>query len=316
MAVWVDEKEVGIRRMRGVSQVQFIEEIEPAGKPVIFDDAIDDWEALGKWSPEYFTQHHGQTQVPVRGRGSAEGQQSTVTIADLVKPRPADVDPISLPYLTNWNLNTESSSLAADCQPYLKYANPDWLCFPGLPGNLHYPKQQLELLYGQAGCGFPVLHFDRGFMNAFIMQIYGEKEFFVFPPDQVSHLYPESEGSPISKIRDVLNPDLAEFPNFEQATGARFTLKPGDTLFVPGGWWHITRLLTTSIGVTCNSVTQSVWRPFVDSCREHIQLEDNPSLQRRLLPTFMRLSTPILRAAYRISPTGFPKFGIGEPRSR
>lgn len=311
MANFVAAEQLGIKRLSGVSQHQFISEIEPAGLPVVFTDAIDKWAALGKWTPEYLTEHFGEVPVAVRGRGSQEGTRQHITMADIAR-RDDSIPAEQLPYLTNWNLVTESPQLLADCQPYLAYASPDWLCFPSLPHTLHYPKKQVELLYGQAGCGFPVLHFDRGYMNAFVMQIYGEKEFFVFPPSQTKNLHPRPGGEgAVSQVRDILSPDLEACPKYAQARGARLVLEPGDTLFVPGGWWHTTQLLSTSIGVTCNSISASVWSRFVRSFSAKIGAEEAPSLKRRILPHYLRALSPVLRTLYRISPNGFPRLGIG-----
>jgi hypothetical protein len=66
----------------------------------------------------------------------------------------------------------------------------------------------------------------------------------------------------------VLHPDLDRFPLFAQAQGIRFKLSPGETLFVPAGWWHTARIVTTSITVSINGANAPNWKSFTrDYCR-------------------------------------------------
>ena len=60
-----------------------------------------------------------------------------------------------------------------------------------------------------------------------------------------------------SQINDPLNPDLDAFPLCDQAEGVRFRLGPGETLFVPAGWWHTARILSPSVTVSINTVNRA-----------------------------------------------------------
>ena len=52
------------------------------------------------------------------------------------------------------------------------------------------------------------------------------------------------------------------FPLFDQAEGIRFRLGPGETLFVPAGWWHTARILSPSVTVSINWVNRANSRAF------------------------------------------------------
>ena len=132
-----------------------------------------------------------------------------------------------------------------------------------LKHDLHYPKGQMELLFGGGGLGFP-LHYDRGFMHAFIMQIYGEKDIVLVPYDQRDSLYISSRYESVSSIDNVWEPDFEKYPLLRNVRGFRVRLRPGDLVFVPCGWWHATRLPGLSIGATCNSITRVNWGNFRD----------------------------------------------------
>jgi hypothetical protein len=72
----------------------------------------------------------------------------------------------------------------------------------------------------------------------------GRRRFTLFPPDQISNLYPgplelTPAGQPVSLV-DVRNPDLNRFPRFAEALRAAEVaeLGPGDAIYIPALWWH------------------------------------------------------------------------------
>jgi hypothetical protein len=72
----------------------------------------------------------------------------------------------------------------------------------------------------------------------------GRRRFILFPPDQISNLYPgplelTPAGTPVSMV-DLQNPDLELFPRYREAAAAAqsATLEPGDAIYIPYHWWH------------------------------------------------------------------------------
>jgi hypothetical protein len=57
---------------------------------------------------------------------------------------------------------------------------------------------------------------------------------------------------------------LKKFPLFAQARPVKATLYEGETVFLPSGWWHTTRLLSLSIAVSTNNVGPKQWNDFVN----------------------------------------------------
>lgn len=85
-------------------------------------------------------------------------------------------------------------------------------------------------------------HFDNTENIACVVA--GRRRFTLFPPDQISNLYPgpldlTPAGQPISLV-DVRNPDLNRFPRFAEALRAAEVaeLGPGDAIYIPALWWH------------------------------------------------------------------------------
>ena len=72
----------------------------------------------------------------------------------------------------------------------------------------------------------------------------GRRRFTLFPPQRTAELYPgpfelTPAGTPVSMV-DLAHPDLSEFPRFADAWSEAevATLKPGDAIYIPYGWWH------------------------------------------------------------------------------
>lgn len=133
-----------------------------------------------------------------------------------------------------------------------------------MPDTWGMRKGVVELLIGGKGTKFPTLHYDGFHMNTFVTQIRGDKEFILYSPDQTKYMYPLHEGSNKSLVNDVYNPDLKKFPLFAQARALKTTIYEGDTVFLPSGWWHTTRLLSLSIALSTNNVGANQWNDFVD----------------------------------------------------
>jgi len=82
------------------------------------------------------------------------------------------------------------------------------------------------------------LHFDE--QENLFCQLKGNKEVILFPPSNFENLYPFPQGHPCDRqsMVDVMNPDLEQFPKFQDATPYCAILEPGDCLYLPFMWWH------------------------------------------------------------------------------
>ena len=65
------------------------------------------------------------------------------------------------------------------------------------------------------------------YLHGFVTQIYGDKEFVVYPPEQTPYMYPRRTIAKVSQIGDPLQPDLEKFPLFAQASAASTMVKRG-----------------------------------------------------------------------------------------
>jgi hypothetical protein len=75
-------------------------------------------------------------------------------------------------------------------------------------------------------------------------------------------MYPDPKAPWRSRIDDHHAPDLERWPLFSEATPIRVTLGPGETLFIPCGWWHTARSLTVTISVAFDQLETGNWADF------------------------------------------------------
>lgn len=227
-------------------------------RPVIVRGGFDHWRARNTWTPEFFRRSYGDRNVVV--------DDVAWKLSDLLDRIENSTAERPAPYLRNEWLEKWPRELRAQIEPMPQCTSPNWLDSKLFPSRDH--PTFVELYIGGAGAKFPILHFDNWHTHAFLMQLYGEKEYLAFAPSQGKFLYPDS-GSATNKsqINDVMNPDLDRFPLFARAEGIRFKLHPGETLFVPAGWWHTARILSTSITVSINGANKPNWQAFAsDYC--------------------------------------------------
>jgi hypothetical protein len=244
----------GIDRREKLSYKEFLSEYEKPLRPVIITDALKNWKALSKWTPEFFQSRYPSKVVRFK--------KSEYKMDDFINRvlRSSEKEPV--PYMRNVCISEEYPELFEDISPDPVYFLPNWL-------NAHFISKRLnellhrgaahELYIGGAGMRFPVLHCDGYHTHAFICHIYGSKEFIAFSPDQTPFMYPVKGEETVCPIEDVEKPDLVKYPLFAKATPIRFRLEPGETLFIPSGWWHTAKTLSPAISVSVNVANASNW---------------------------------------------------------
>jgi len=119
-----------------------------------------------------------------------------------------------------------------------------------------------ELFIGGPGGKFPYLHLDYYHLNAWITQLYGEKQFTVFPRGQEHLLYPRADDPWRSEL-NIFEPDYEKHPKYKDATPINFVVGPGETLFIPFGTWHTAYSLTPTISVAFDTLNNKNHKDFM-----------------------------------------------------
>lgn len=225
-------KALHVDRHSNLSRNELLAEYVNKNKPVILTDAAKDWPAVGKWTPEFFKTHYGQITKEVNGRLISLSEQIDL-IRNSTPQNPA-------PYPYNLEVADYFPELMADMQPQLVFGKMDRGVSPLMPKILMNGTPIHEVFFGGNGCSFPFVHYDALFLHTQITQIHGDKDFVLYHPDDSAYLYPSPVNEKWSQVTNAFELDLEKFPLSAKATPYRETLREGETIFFPCGWWHTT----------------------------------------------------------------------------
>jgi len=242
-----------IQKKSQISYEEFMEEHYKPRIPLIFENASKVWKAQGRITPDYLREHFNDRSTIINYKEYTIGQILDY-VAVSTPENPA-------PYPAIFEIRTQLPELLPLIEPVnTGYAKPNWFeekVFP--PGKLG---NSLELFIGGLGCQFPFAHIDQYYTNAWITQVFGEKQITIFPQGQDEMLYPDPRNPYVSMV-NIFNPDYKIHPEFENATPIKGTILPGETLFIPRGTWHTALSLTTNISVIfdqVNDINFAKWR--------------------------------------------------------
>ncbi len=96
------------------------------------------------------------------------------------------------------------------------------------------------------------LHHD--LTNNFFIQIHGKKTYHLIPSMQVPYMY--NNNHVFSDIGDIKpsESELVKFNEFNKASIIKVELEPGDSLFIPIGYWHHVVGRTPNISLTITNM--------------------------------------------------------------
>ncbi|QHV96581.1 cupin-like domain-containing protein [Spirosoma endbachense] len=244
-----------IDRRSNISQKELIKEyIEPA-IPVILTDATKDWEAMGKFTPQFFKDNYSHITKEIRGK--------TYSLPEYVDLMLASTPEKPAPYPFNFNLEHRAPELLDDLKPDILYSKSDRVKHPLLPKFMLKGTEVYEIFLGGNGGHFPFLHIDALFLHTQITQLHGSKEFFLFPPEQTPFMYPREENPKISQV-NVFSPNFEKYPLFRQAQPIRVTIEEGETILFPTKWWHTTQIHEPCISLGRVHLNESNWNDFAN----------------------------------------------------
>jgi ribosomal protein L16 Arg81 hydroxylase len=243
-----------VEKRRDIPAAEFAEKYVRGSRPVVLQGLADDWPALRRWSPQDLKERFGRHEVEIQvGRDNDPNYEvnklslrQTMRLADFVD-KVMTGGPTNDYYMTANNellRSPEFAPLLADIGTLPDFCD----------------RSQLVLLssfwFGPAGTVTP-LHHDT--VMLFHTQIVGRKRWrFVSPLDTPRVYNFNGVFSPV----DVDNPDLGRYPLWAQVKMLEVVVEPGETVFLPLGWWHQVTSLDISLSFSFTNIALSLPNAF------------------------------------------------------
>ena len=262
-----------------LSYEDFLTRYMHAGKPVVVTGVSSDWPAMQRWTPEYFKQLFGSRPVAI-------GYERQMPFDQFVDEVLASSSDNPGPYMYRSFLHEVLPELLPDVIPQNRFAFGGRYASPLMLETWRRPDAYLKLLMGGVGSKFPVMHYDGDNAHAAITEIFGDKEFVLYAPEDGQYLYPKKFFPNHSIVDDPVMQDLGRFPLLVHARQYRTVLKPGDMIFVPAKWWHAARALSTSISVCTNMLDSSNWAGYVEEVGRNVAKKS--PLKGKLVSSYLR----------------------------
>ncbi len=207
-------------------------------KPLLIKGLANHYPAGKKWSIDYIKEYCGDVTVEIFDNNIKNNSSSAFTTPDLEMNFKDYVDTI---------IKDEPSSLRVFLFNMFKKK-------PGLRKDFPCP-YMLKGILGKIGFMFfgsknikVRIHQDIDMSSVMLTQFHGRKKVILISPEYSKLLYrlPFNTYS----LVDLDNPDLKKYPGLAYVEAEEYILEPGDSLFMPSGYWHYITYLEGGFGVS------------------------------------------------------------------
>lgn len=241
--LWESAPDYGrVEKRAAVSREEFLERYVRGCRPVVLTEVARDWPALRRWSPQYLKERFGHLEVEVQAERNRDPNfeinklalRRRVNLGEFVD-RVVTGGPTNDYYLTANNEVLRRPEFAPLLQDI--GALPDFCVRDDLP-------RAANFWFGPAGTNTPLHHDTLMLLHT---QVVGRKRWRFISPLQTPRLY-NTVGvfSPI----DLEASDFGRFPAFRDVRVLEVVIEPGETLFLPLGWWHQVTALDVSLSLS------------------------------------------------------------------
>ncbi|MGB3007379.1 MAG: cupin-like domain-containing protein [Chitinophagaceae bacterium] len=229
----------------------FKKEFYAPGIPVVIKNLSKEWPAYTKWNWDYFKQLAGDKKVPLYNNVKSDAY-TPINTADDYKTFGEYIDMIS-------------NGPAA------------WRIFlfnifdhaPALINDFSWPEHLMKgfvkkypMLFTGGATSITHMHFDIDMSHILHTQFGGRKRVLLFPFAEQYKLY--RKPWEVLSLADFSNYyqegkiDYEKFPALKLAKGYDLILEPGDTLFMPSGYWHHMEYLDSGFAMSLRAMQPSL----------------------------------------------------------
>ena len=196
-----------IPRVKSITKADFLKQYFWPQKPVVIEQAVNDWPAIAKWNLDYIKQVAGEKVVPLYddrpvhhedGFNEPHAQMKMSDYVDLLKSKPTKYR------IFLWNIFKEVPLLQND------FSIPDF----GVA-----IKKKLPMLFFGGRDSHTFMHYDIDMSNIFHFHFEGRKECILFAPSETKFLYKVPHSLITHESIDFANPDLEQWPVLKKCQG-------------------------------------------------------------------------------------------------
>lgn len=235
-----------IERRGDVSADEFLARYVRGSRPVVLTDLADGWPALERWSLPRLKERFGDLIVEIQLGRNADPKFEQNKLQHIRNVRFGEfIDAIERGgetndyYLTANNAllrRPEFASLLDDVGPLPAYCDRSKF------------REVSHFWVGPKGTKTPLHHDTVMLLHT---QIVGRKRWRLVSPLQTARVYNYvGTFSPV----DADAPDLGRYPDFAGVKTLDVTLAPGETLFLPLGWWHQVSGLDVTVSLSYSNL--------------------------------------------------------------
>ena len=237
-----------------VSEHEFVDRYVRGCRPVVLTGHARDWPAMRTWSPTDLKARFGHLDVEIQAERKANPRYEEDKLAHRRTVRLADfVDQVMAGGETNDYYMTANNEALR--RPEFAPLLADIGSLPPCCNRAELAERS-SFWFGPAGTVTP-LHHDT--LMLFHTQVVGRKGWRLISPLQGPRLY--NTNGVITPI-DLDAVDLEQFPLFKDVQVLEVVVEPGETMFLPLGWWHQVRALDISLSFSYSNLALPVPNQF------------------------------------------------------
>jgi hypothetical protein len=227
-----------IERIDAPSRAEFVARYLRPRRPVVLRGITEGWLPPREWTLAHMAEHHGDSNViaAVLTRGTLLDDPGTgvvfkrIPLRDFIASFAERGSAGHYVMAPTWNF---SGAFQRD------YRVPAYCA-----GAAHL---RAKVWVGKAGTVTPM---HRDVPHNLHVHLTGRKRWLLYPPGG-ARMYSHGlfSGMPNFSRIDPEHLDHERYPRFRGVRGAGGVIEPGETLFIPRGWWHHTRTLDDAVSM-------------------------------------------------------------------
>jgi Cupin-like domain len=245
--LWELAPEYGrVEKRPKITRREFIDRHVRGSRPLVLTGLTRDWPAMKRWSAQDLKARFGHLDVEIQAERSADPNYEENKLAHRRKVRLADfVDQVVSGGATNdYYLTANNEALRS---PGFAPLLADIGTLPDFCDRAELPRLS-SFWFGPAGTNTP-LHHDT--LMLFHTQIVGRKRWRFISPLQTPRVY--NHNNVFSPI-DLDKPDFDRYPLFRDVKVLEVVVEPGETVYLPLGWWHQVTALDMSLSFSYSNI--------------------------------------------------------------